>query len=208
MLLLVPVLVGCGDDDEPEDTPPSSSSPDDPDETSEGTSSPTSEATSETPSETTSATAETSGAAGLPAACDVITADDVTDAFGVAFGLPEPGGGGHSEQDVEWQSDNCSFEAADLVEVQLALSGPDDYTDGFTCPEPTAIASTVEPVSGVGDRAYWERDEAPPLEATLRVCTASYNFDIDLEYEDGVDFQGDPRKQSIALAKAVLAKIG
>lgn len=80
--------------------------------------------------------------------------------------------------------------AEDLVEVQLALTGPDDSMQGeLTCPEPRAIASTVEPVEGLGRSAWWERDDAPPLEATLRVCTEGYNFDIDLEYEDGVDLR-------------------
>jgi predicted small lipoprotein YifL len=204
VLLLLPVLAGCGDD-EPEDAPPSSSSPSSPGgESTAEDSTATSEATSEA---TTDATTE---AAGLPPACEVMTSDDLAAAFGVQFGPAEPGGGGHTEQDVEWQSDNCDWEAEDLVEVQLALTGPDDFTgdDAFTCPEPSSIAATVEPVEGVGDRAYWKRDEAPPLEATLRVCTASYNFDIDLDYEDGVDFEGDPQQQSIALARVVLAKLG
>ena len=40
-------------------------------------------------------------------------------AFGVPFGEPSQGGGGYSEQDLEWQSQDCSFEAEDLVENSL-----------------------------------------------------------------------------------------
>ena len=194
VLLLAPVLTGCGDDEDDSDdtTPPSSSSP----------SSPGGE------TESSSATTEATTAGGLPSACDVLTPEDVTAAFGVAFGAAEPGGGGTNEGDLSWQSDNCDWEAQDLVEVQLALSGPEDYTPAFACQEPTAIASTVEPVPDVGDQAWWEVDDSGPLEASLRVCTADYNFDIDVEYEDGVDYQGDPKQQSIALAQVVLAKVG
>lgn len=196
VILLSPVLVACGADDEPEDSPPSSSSPDLPN-------------SSNVPTEETSATSQatTDAPVALPEACDVLTTEEVAAAFGVEFGVAEPGGGGTNEGDTSWQSDNCDWEAEDLVEVQLALSAPEDYTPAFTCPEPTAIASTVEPVPGLGDAAYWEVDKSPPLEASLRVCTASYNFDIDLEYADGVDFQGDPQQQSIALAGVVLAKV-
>jgi hypothetical protein len=197
VLLLGSVVAGCGDDDESaENAPPSSSSPDSPG-----------------PSDTsgpTDGSSATEAPAGVPAACDVLTPDDVTAAFGVAFGAPVPGGGGHTEQDLEWQSDNCSFEAEDLVEVQLALTAPEDFTGGsFQCPEPRAIASTVTPAEVPGaTEAWWDVDEAPPLEATLRVCTEGYNFDIDLDYEDGVDFQGDPMQQSVALAGTVLEVLG
>lgn len=202
LLLFVPALGACGDSEDPGLLPE--------DETSEATTA-TTDAT-DTGSSPVPPTAEVSSdvPAGLPAACDVLTPEDVAAAYGVPFGPAEPGGGGHTEGDVEWQSDNCDWEAQDLVEVQLALTGPEDFTgdDTFTCPEPTAIAATVEPVPGLGDAAFWEVDEAPPLEATLRVCTADYNFDIDLDFEDGVDFQGDPRAQSIALAAVVIAKLG
>ncbi|WP_322937473.1 hypothetical protein [Nocardioides bizhenqiangii] len=201
VLLLAPVLAGCGEDDDPENSPPTSSSPDLPDASNAETSATTSEATSE-------ATTDTS--AGLPPACDVLTPADVEAAFGVPFGEPSLGGGGTTEQDIVWQSDDCNFEAEDLVEVDFALTGPDDFTAGeFQCPEPRAIASTVTPVEVPGAvEAWWDRDDAPPLEATLRVCTEAYIFDIDLEYEDGVDFQGDPMQQSIALAETALGVLG
>ncbi len=198
VLLLSPVLVACGDDDEPEDSPPSSSSPDSPPPSSDASS----------PTEESSATSD--APAGLPSACEVLTPEDVQAAFGVPFGGPVPGGGGHTEQDIVWQSDNCSFEAEDLVEVQLGLTAPDDFTAGeFHCPKPAAIASTVTAAEVPGaTEAWWDRDDSAPLEATLRVCTEAYNFDIEVEYEDGVDFQGDPQQQSIALAGVVLAKLG
>ena len=139
----------------------------------------------------------------------MISAQEVDAAFGVSFGPGEVGAGGTGEGDLAWASDNCDFEAEDLLEVQLALTGTDDFTGDFTCPEPPeSVASTVEPVPGLGDAAYWEVEVSPPLEAKLRVCTAGYNFDVELEYEDGADFQGVPKQQAIALATVVLGKLG
>ena len=201
--MLATVVTGCGDGDDSDDnTPPSSSSPDSP--------GPSSDATSDATSPTEDSSATTEAPAGLPNACDVLTSEDVEAAFGVPFGDPGFGGGGHTQQDVEWQSDNCDWEADDLVEVQFGLTGRDDFTVGeFQCLEPSDIASTVTPAQVPGAlEAWWDRDDAPPLEATLRVCTEGYNFDIDLEYEDGVDFQGDPMQQSIALAETAIGVLG
>lgn len=200
LLLLLPALAGCSDDD------PGGS--DDP--TSESPSTPASETTSAAP-ETSAATETTSAApAGLPAACDVITSDDVAKAFGVSFGPAETGGSGTSEGAFEWQSDTCSFEAEDLVEVTVKLTGPDDFTTGtFGCPQPSEIAAIVEPVddiAGAGE-GWWKVSDSPPLEATLRACSEAALVEVELEYEDGVDYEGDPRNQSIAIAELVLAAL-
>lgn len=198
VLVLAPVLAGCGDDTDSGDAPPSSSSPDSPGETTDATSS---AATEET----------TDASAGLTEACEVLTPADLEAAFGVPFGEPVVGAGVHAEQEgLTWQSHDCSFEAEDLVEVKLALTGPDDFTEGsFGCGEPLAIASTVTPAEVAGAlEAWWEVGDREPLETTLRVCTEGYNFDIDLEYEDGVDFEGDPMQQSIALAETALGVLG
>lgn len=209
LLLAAPALASCGDSDNTTDdaAPPPSSSPSDP----ESGGSPSAPETSGT-SESSGTTGATSGGTALPAACEVITAEEVGAAFAVSFGPGSPGGGGTSEGDLEWQSEDCSFEAEDLLEVELALTAPEDFTAGeFQCPEPTAIASTVTPVEGLpapATQAWWDRDDAPPLEATLRVCTDAYNFEVQLEYEDGVDFQGDPQQQATALAGVVLANLG
>ena len=197
LLSLAPVLAACGDDGDDGGGDGSSG---------DGTTTEPTDAGSAPSTPTTPST--TAGVPTLPAACDVLTPEDVEAAYGVAFGAPEQGGGGHAEGKYEWQSDNCSFTAEALLEVKLALVGADDFSGAFACPEPTAIASQVEPVDGLGDQAWWEVDDAGPLEATLRVCTPSYDFDLELEYEDGVDYVGDPQTQTIALAGVVLAKLG
>lgn len=201
VLLTASTLVACGEDDEPANRPPASSSPESPDQPP---------ASSAPPSDGQSTTSTDDPAGALPAACDVLTPEDVEAAFGVDFGEPGFGAGGHTEDNVEWQSDNCDWEATDLLEVTFALTGPDDFQGGtLQCPEPTGIASEVTPVDVVGAQsAWWDRDDSPPLEATLRVCTAAYNFDIDVEFEDGVDFQGDPQQQSITLAQTALSTLG
>lgn len=200
-LLLTPVLGACGDDGDGDGdgATPSASATDSP-----------TDATSVASTDATTASVTATAGDGLPPACEVVTAADVEAAFGVPFGDPAFGGGGHTEQDIAWQSDDCNFEAEDLVQVDFGLTGPDDFrTGGFQCPEPRGIAATVSPVEVPGAvEAWWEVDDAPPLEATLRVCTDAYNFDIELEYEDGVDFQGDPQTQAIALAVVALEKLG
>lgn len=201
-LLLVPVLAGCGDDD-PEGTDDASSSQ-----------TPTSEAPSDAVESTTIATPETSDAppapAGLPGPCDVVTVDDLARAYGVSFVQDGQGGGTSTQQDVEWTSKSCTFKAADLLEVKVKLTGPDDFKQGdFQCPQPSEIAAIVEPVDDIAgaDEGWWKVSDSPPLEATLRACNESVLLEVDLEYEDGVDYEGDPRNQTIAVAELVLAAL-
>ena len=202
LLVLAPVLAACGDDE--------------PDAADEQTTSaePTTDAPSQTPTEESSATeapVETTTAPparDLPAACDLITGDDIAKAMGVTFGPAETGGGTTSEQDLEWRSDNCSFEAQDLVEVTVKVTGPSDFVKGaFTCAQPSEIASIIEPADDVPNSTdgWWKVSDAPPLEATLRACSRTANVDVDLDYEDGVDYQGDPRQQAAQIAGLVLS---
>jgi hypothetical protein len=196
LLVSAPALAACGGDSDnttDDAAPPASSSPSAP----PSSTSPTAE-TSAASTDTDSASTAPSDA-GLPGACDVLTPADVQAAFGVEFGPGQIGGGGTAEGDLAWGSDNCDWEATDLLEVELALTGPDDFTGDFTCPEPPeSVASTYKPVAGLGSAAYWEVEVSPPLEATLRVCTGDYNF----------DYEGKPKDQAIALAKVVLAALG
>lgn len=204
LLALVPVLAACGDDD-PEadgaDDPTTSAAP-----TTEPTTDPTTAATSAS-EPTTEATSEPP-ASDLPAACDLVTGDVVAKAMGVTFGPAETGGGTTSEQDLEWRSDNCSFEAEDLVEVTVKITGPSDFVKGsFTCAQPSEIASIIEPADDVpgSTDGWWKVSDAPPLEATLRACSKTANVDVELAYEDGVDYQGDPRQQAAQIAGLVLS---
>lgn len=204
VLLLAPALAACGGDDGGDDTdanegaPASSSSPDAP-ESDAGTDTGSDDATD----------SSSAPAAELPSACDVVSREEVALSFGVDFGPAEPGGGGNDENGTAWQSDNCSWESEGLVEVQLAISAPQDYDPKFICPEPEAgDSTTVEQTLGLGDSAWWVVDRSEALETTLRVCTSDYNFDIDLDFEDGTDFDGDPKSQSSALALIVQQVLG
>lgn len=203
LLALAPVLAACGDD-EPDaggaDDPTTSAAP-----TTEATESPTESAsTTEPPTEATSEPP----ASDLPPACDLITRADVEKAMGVTFGPAELGGGTTTEQDLEWRSDNCSFEATDLVEVTVKVTGPGDFVKGaFSCPQPLEIASIIEPADDVpgSTEGWWKVSDAPPLKASLRACSESANVEVQLEYEDGVDYEGDPRQQAAQLAGLVLS---
>lgn len=203
LLALAPVLAACGDDE------PDADGPDDP-----TTSAAPTDAVTETPTQASSATqppvevTSEPPASDLPAACDLVTRDDVEKAMGVSFGPAELGGGTTSEQDLEWRSDNCSFEAEDLVEVTVKITGPADFVSGsFTCAQPSEVASIIEPADDVpgSTDGWWKVSDAPPLEATLRACSPTANVDVDLDYEDGVDYEGDPRQQAAQLAGLVLS---
>jgi len=201
LLVLTPALAACGDDEPGEDGPSAEPSPT---AASSTVTTPTA-APSSTP-----AAPSTAPAAGLPAACDVVSADDLAEAYGMSFGAPEVGGGSTSEQGVEWSSDNCSFEAEDLAEVTVKLTGPEDFAKGaFGCPQPPEVGGSVEPVRDIAGASggWWKVSNPPTFEGELRACTDAVLLEIDLEYEEGVQYEGDPVNQSIGLAEKILAAL-
>lgn len=198
-LLLTPVLAACGDDEPEAEPTPSDTVSSSPSVTT--TPSETSEVPTEEPS---------TAAPALPTACELVTADTLAKTLGVTFAPGRIGGGGSEENGVAWKSDNCTFEAEDLMEVKVKITGPDDFTKGtFGCPQPPEIAAILEPADDIAGatEGWWKVSDAPPLEATLRACSASVNVDIDFDYEDGVDYEGDPRQQAAQLAEFVLAAL-
>ncbi|MDQ6526367.1 hypothetical protein RB608_22290 [Nocardioides sp. LHD-245] len=198
LLLLTPVLAACGDDDpDADDTPTAASSP------TEETS-PTEVPPSAAP------TAPSTPASTLPAACDVVSADDLAEAYGMSFGAPEVGGDDSDEQGLAWTSDDCSFESAGLAEVTVKLTGPEDFTRGaFGCPQPADDDGIVEPAADIAGATggWWKVSNPPEFEGELRACTDKVLLQIDLDYEDGVQYEGDPLNQSVGLAERILTAI-
>lgn len=201
LLLLTPVLAACGDD-EPDAT-------DTPTDASSATEEPT--PTEQTSAATTAPTEPaTSAAAGLPGACDVVSADDLAEAYGMPFGAPEVGGDDHTEGGLAWTSDDCSFEAPGLAEVTVKLSGPEDFTKGaFGCPQPRDDDGIVDPADDIAGatKGWWKVSNPPDFEGELRACTPAVLLQIDLDYDEGVEYEGDPLNQSVGLAEKVLAAI-
>ncbi len=79
----------------------------------------------------------------------------------------------------------------------MKVTGPGDFVKGaFSCPQPLEIAAIIEPADDVpgSTDGWWKVSDAPPLEASLRACSETANVEVHLEYEDGVDYQGDPRR--------------
>jgi len=204
LLLLTPVLAACGDDEPDADDAPSTAS------TPTEAVSPT-EATEPTaPSSTPAATTSAPAAGGLPAACDVVTGDDLAEAYGMPFGAAEVGGDDHSEAGLAWTSDDCSFESAGLAEVTVQLTGPEDFTQGaFGCPQPADDDGIVDPADDIAgaNGGWWKVSNPPDFEGELRACADAVLLQIDLDYEDGVQYEGDPFNQSVALAEKILATI-
>lgn len=198
-LAFSPVLAACGDSDDPDDD----------DARDVSSSEPIDRSPTDDMSEPAATTSE-AAAATLPAACDILQPIDIATAYGATPSAGEPGSGGHNEQDLQWQTDDCDFEAEDFFDVELAVAGPDDFPAGFTCPPQTDIGATVQKVKVPGaDSASWKVDDGEDsLEAELRVCTADAVFEISLDFEDGYQHEGDPQAQTIGLAEVVLERIG
>jgi hypothetical protein len=148
----------------------------------------------------------------LPTACELADHVDVERAYGAPVPAGKPGGGSHSENDVEWQSDNCTWSVEDGLQVKLQVSVADDYEDyadgELLCPELASFGEAGTPVPELGDGATWVIDGVDPNEGTLRVCLDEVNFDIDMEQPDGSRDADTMRGQTVALAQVVLAGVG
>lgn len=193
VLLLALVAAGCGGDEEPSD------------QSGDGTTSDSASADPETePTETSEPTEpEATGA------CDLADEGDVAAAFGQQVPAGSQGGGGHDEDGLVWQSDNCNWEVDDALEVTLAISVADDFADGsLLCPELSYLDTEATPVPEVGDRASWVGNDLGEIEGTLRVCTADRLVDIDADAPTGSRDLDTLRDQAVALATVVLGNLG
>lgn len=211
VLLLSPVLAACGDDGDGDDGSEETTTSAAPTQTtSDAATESSTPATTDTASEEPEDPTTSAAPADLPSPCDLVGEADVTEAYGVTVVQDGVGSGTTSEQDLEWTSENCSFQAQGLVEVTVRLTGPDDFKRGnFQCPQPGDIAAIVEPVDDIAGarKGWWKVSDSPPLRATMRACTATANIDIDIDYEDGVEYEGDPRNQSVALMEKALTSL-
>jgi len=154
-------------------------------------------------------TATTESDASPAAVCDLADASDVEAAYGEPVPPGSYGGGGHDDNGVQWQSDNCNWDVEDGLEVTLAVSRADQFADGeLLCLELDSFGTPATPVPELGDRAWWVVDDVDPDEGTLRICTDEEMIDIDMESADGSRDPDTMRDQSVALAEVVLANLG
>lgn len=201
VLLLAPVLAACGDDE--------------PDGTEDPTSAaPTTSTAPSTPATTPAATETTSEATVEPppaavAACDLIAAGDVGKVMGVTFTAGSPDTEDEKEGGASWTASECSFEAKDLVEVSVRVAGADAFASGkLACPMPSDAEGTVEPRDVTGaDKAWYKISPPPNFAGVVRACSADALVEVELDYEDGVDYEGDPGDQASRLAAFVLANL-
>jgi hypothetical protein len=169
----------------------------------------TSGGASEKPEASGEETSATETVIGVQPACDLAGEADVEAAYGEPVPPGSAGGGSHSENDVEWETDNCKWEAEDGLDIRLGVSVAEDYPDGqLICPELHSFDTAATPVPELGDGATWVIDELDANEGTLRVCLDEVNFDLDVESSDGSRDPNTLRDQSVALAGVVLAHLG
>lgn len=162
--------------------------------------------TGQTEAEETEDTEET---AEVPGACELADAEAVEAAFEQQVPPGQVVSGGHDDSNgVQWQSDNCDWEAPDALEVSLEVAQVGDFevADEF-CPELSYLGDPSEPVDGLGDEAHWVASEDPDeVEATLRVCTGEVMFDIEVDSALGTDVEA-LRDQTVTLAETVLSNL-
>lgn len=143
-----------------------------------------------------------------PGPCDLVGSDDVA----AAFGTPVDGGtdrfGGHSENNVEYSSVDCTWEAEDQLEVELELSFADDFEQGMVCQTVSYLGDEGKPVDVAGaDSASWLASEDPnEIEARLRACTDSAVITLHVEDETGSNVP-QLRAAAIAVAEEALANL-
>ena len=90
-------------------------------------------------------------------------------------------------------SDNCDWEAEDLRRGPAGAHRPGRLHRGL--PVPGAAGSVDRRRRrgpGLGDRPGGSSTMSRRSRPSCGCAPAGYNFDIELEYEDGVDFQGRP----------------
>ena len=88
-------------------------------------------------------------------------------------------------------------------DVEASVDGGSSWTAAYTRTEDTVA---LEPFNLVEvDLSAFAG--AADVRVRLRACTAEAFIEVDLEYEDGVDYKGDPRNQSIAIAELVLSNL-
>lgn len=206
-LLLGLCVAGCSDD------------PGDPTSEAEGTVTPlrddpsnSPESQSSTPETSAPATSspqdgETSGSA-LLGACDHIATDDVVDSFGVEIEKDAVGSGSADEQGATWKYETCSWETPDQIEVTLGITTAEGFPDGVLgCPPLAYLGTPGEPVDGLDADAWWVESGFNEEEGTLRVCTDTHLFDIDVDRPSGTVTLDLLREQATDLAVKVLFRL-
>ena len=138
--------------------------------------------------------------------CDVVTTGDVADSFEVDIEKDAVGSGSADEQGITWRYRTCSWETPDQIEVTLGIATAADFPDGtLGCPPLNYLGTPGEPVPGLDDaEAWWVESGFNEEEGTLRVCTATHLFDIDVDRPSGTVELDTLREQATALAAEVL----
>lgn len=136
--------------------------------------------------------------------CGAADAAELEETFGAGFGDGRTGSASVTQNETTWTPDSCTWEA-EGIEVQLRIAGADDFEGGFECLEPLAVARDLEPVSGVGDQAWWQFTDRSGAEGDLRVCTGDTVVEVLVEAESGES--ATLRDQAVELAELTISRL-
>jgi len=213
LLALAPVLAACGDDgdqkaDGNDTSPTPSASTAATSEATDATGVPTASTATASPTKASSAPPPAKDA---PAACDLATARTVADAYDLTLGAGHPGVNLSKEDGSSWRGTTCMFSVPKTVEITIKVADAGDFEPGggFACPQPSEKSAIIEPVDDIdgATKAWWRTSDAPPLRALMRACTDDVLLDIQIDYADGVNYDGDPRTESAELAGLLLSNL-
>ncbi len=187
--VLALALSGCGDDDEP-------------------TADPTEDASQADPSSASPPAPETPSVLTVPPACELADEADVEAAFGLAVPPGSEGGGGHNEDDLVWQTDNCDWEVEGVLELTLAISEAEDFEDGeMHCPVLSHFEAEPTPVPELGDEASWLGYAGNETEGTVRVCGDDVLLDVSVLAPAGTIDLAVLQQQTTAFAGFALSAL-
>ncbi|MDO9590553.1 MAG: hypothetical protein Q7J04_05365 [Microcella sp.] len=143
-------------------------------------------------------------AASVELPCGAADAAELEAIFGSGFGDGRAGSANVTENDVTWTPDSCTWQA-DGIEMQLRVAEAADFEGGFVCLEPIAVGRDLEPVSGVGDQAWWEFTDRSGAEGELRVCTGDTLVEVLVDAESGES--ASLRDQAIEVGELVISRL-
>lgn len=110
--------------------------------------------------------------------CGALSPEDVSAAFGAAFGDGTPGAGTVSVNEVTWSTATCSWEAEGIA-VSAAVATEADFPAGFVCVEPGSLDGAVTALDGVADAAWFTWDDFQGGEGTVIACTSDTRVEVE-----------------------------
>lgn len=142
--------------------------------------------------------------------CGGITPQELESIFGTPFEERDLSSGSVTNNDLTYTVVGCDFdgEEDDDLEVEVRFAYADSFASGdVLCVEPSDAVYPIEPVTGVGDSAWWQwrefdDDSDDDAEGRLVVCTPEALVQVNVEAP--ASFRQSLQQQAIQVAQLVI----